>query len=49
MKKYYQRLEARKGKFLANSILACKYARAVYYMLNRGKVFEFNKLARRAA
>jgi len=49
MNKYYQRLEARKGKFLANSILACKYARAVYYMLKNKKVFEFNKLARRAA
>jgi len=49
MRKYYQRLEAKKGKFLANSILACKYARAVYYMLKNKKVFEFNKLARRAA
>ncbi len=49
MKKYYQRLEAKKGKFLANSILACKYARAVCYMLKNKKVFEFNKLARRAA
>lgn len=49
MKKYYQRLEAKKGKFLANSILACKLARAVFYMLKNKKVFEFKKLARRAA
>lgn len=49
MKKYAQRLEAKKGKFLANSILACKYARAVYYMLKNKKVFEFEKLTRRAA
>lgn len=49
MRKYYQRLKAKKGKFLANSILACKYARAVYYMLKNKKVFEFSKLARRAA
>jgi len=49
MRKYYQRIEAKKGKFLANSILACKYGRAVYHMLKNKKAFEFNKLARRAA
>ena len=49
MKKFYQRLEAKKGKFLANSILACKLARATFYMLKNKKVFEFNKLARRVA
>jgi transposase len=49
IRKYAQRLESKKGKFLANSILACKYARAVYFMLKNKKVFEFEKLARRAA
>ena len=49
IKQYTDRLEAKKGKFLANSILACKYARAVYYMLKNKKVFEFSKLTRRAA
>lgn len=48
MKKYAQRLEAKKGKYLANNIIACKYARAVYYMLKNKKVFEFEKLTRRA-
>ena len=49
LNKYYQRLEARKGKHLANGILACKLARAVYFMLRDQKVFDMEKLTRRKA
>ena len=47
--KYYQRLEAKKGKHLANGILACKLARAVYFMLRDHKVFDIGKLTRKRA
>ena len=49
LKKYYQRLEDKKGKHLANGILACKIARAVYFMLRDHKIFDLNKLTRRQA
>lgn len=49
LKKYVQRLEAKKGKHLANGILACKLARAVYFMLRDEKHFNVQKLVRRAA
>ena len=46
LKKYYQRLEAKKGKHLANGVLACKLARAVYFMLRDNKVFDVTKVTR---
>ncbi|MFC1497752.1 IS110 family transposase [Verrucomicrobiota bacterium] len=49
LRKYHQRLEARKGKHLANSIIACKLARAVYFMLRDNKVFDVSKVIRRRA
>ena len=49
LKKYFQRLEAKKGKHLANGILACKLARAVYFMLRDQKHFNVTKITRRAA
>ncbi len=49
LSKYYQRLEAKKGKHLANGILACKLARAVYFMLRDKKVFDLEKVTRRRA
>jgi len=49
LRKYYQKLEAKKGKFLANAILACKYARAVYFMLKDNKVFEPKRITKKAA
>ena len=49
LKKYFQRLEAKKGKHLANGILACKLARAVYFMLRDEKHFNVTKITRRAA
>jgi len=47
LKKYFQRLEAKKGKHLANGILACKLARAVYFMLRDRKVFDVSKVTRK--
>lgn len=49
LKKFVQRLEAKKGKHLANGILACKIARAVYFMLRDEKHFNVKKLIRKAA
>jgi len=49
LKSYHQRLEAKKGKFLANGILACKYARAVYFMLRDNRTFDPAKITRKAA
>src|SRR5210317_2188828 len=49
LSKYVQRLEAKKGKHLANGILACKLARAVYFMLRDQKVFDIEKLTRQRA
>jgi len=49
VKKYFQRLEAKKGKHLANGILACKLARAVYFMLRDKKVFDVSKVTRQRA
>lgn len=49
LSKYFQRLEAKKGKHLANGILACKLARAVYFMLRDNKVFDVSKVTRRRA
>ena len=39
----HERLKARHGKGKALSIIAAKLARAVYYMLSRGKVFDPDK------
>jgi transposase len=39
----HERLKARHGKGKALSIIAAKLARAVYYMLSRGKVFDEDK------
>jgi len=41
---YTQRLETKHGKFVANAILANKLARAVYFMLKNGTVFDPEKL-----
>ena len=49
LKKYFQRLEAKKGKHLANGILATKLARAAYFMLRDQKVFDVNKITRQRA
>ena len=49
LKKYFQSLEAKKGKHLANGILATKLARAVYFMLRDHKVFDVNKITRKRA
>ncbi|MFC1462844.1 IS110 family transposase [Verrucomicrobiota bacterium] len=49
LNKYYQRLEAKKGKHLANGVLACKLARAVYFMLRDKKVFDVSKVTRQRA
>ena len=49
LSKYVQRLEAKKGKHLANGILACKLARAVYFMLRDEKIFNVKKITRQAA
>jgi len=49
LSKYAQRLEAKKGKHLANAVLACKLARAVYFMLRDEKTFNVKKITRRAA
>jgi transposase len=49
LKAYHQRLVAKKGKFLANGILACKYARAVYFMLRDNRTFDPAKITRNAA
>jgi len=39
----HERLKARHGKGKALAIVAAKLARAVYYMLSRGKVFDPDK------
>jgi transposase len=49
LSKYVQRLETKKGKHLANGILACKLARAVYFMLRDEKIFNVKKVTRQAA
>lgn len=41
---YADRLIAKRGKFKGNAILAAKLARAVYYMLKNGTVFDVEKL-----
>jgi transposase len=41
--KLHERLKARHGKGKALSVLAAKLARAVYFMLKRGQVFDQNK------
>ena len=49
LSKFVQRLEAKKGKHLANGILACKLARAVYFMLRDDKIFNVKKVTCQAA
>lgn len=39
----HQRLKKKHGKGKALSVLAAKLARAVYYMLSRGKIFDADK------
>ena len=39
----HERLKKKHGKGKALSILAAKLARAVYYMLSRGKIFDADK------
>ena len=41
---YVDRLIAKRGKFKGNAILAAKLARAVYFMLQKGTVFDAEKL-----
>ena len=41
---YADRLIAKRGKFKGNAILAAKLARAVYFMLQKGTVFDAEKL-----
>jgi transposase len=43
---YADRLEARLGKFKANTVLALKLARAVYYMLQHQTAFDPERLVR---
>lgn len=43
-----QRLEARRGKHMANAILAAKLGRAAYFMLKNGKGFDPMQLAQAA-
>lgn len=41
---YADRLVAKRGKFKGNAILAAKLARAVYFMLQKGTIFDTEKL-----
>lgn len=41
---YYDRLEAKSGKFKAHTILANKLARAIYYMLKNGTTFDLDQM-----
>lgn len=41
---YYESLEAKVGKFKANTILANKIGRAVYFMLKNGTAFDLEQL-----
>jgi transposase len=41
---YYERLERKKGKYIANAIIATKIARAVYFMLKRKTGFSVDQL-----
>ncbi|MFH2137400.1 MAG: IS110 family transposase [Candidatus Omnitrophota bacterium] len=43
IEKYYKKLESKKGKMKAYSILAHKIATVVYYMLKSGKVFDIDR------
>lgn len=43
IEKYYKKLESKKGKMKAYSILAHKIAAVVYHMLKSGKVFDINR------
>ncbi len=43
IQKYFEKLASRKGKKLAYSIIARQLAHTVYFMLNRGTVFNMNK------
>lgn len=44
IKEYALRLEKKHGKFKANSVLAAKLGRAVYFMLRNGTGFDLEKL-----
>ncbi len=41
---YAEKLIAKRGKFKGNAILAAKLARSVYFMLQKGTVFDVDKL-----
>jgi transposase len=45
-KDYCQRIEKKHGKARANSLLAVKLGRAVYFMLRRKEVFDINRMIR---
>ena len=47
VEKYFKRLESKKGKGKAYAVIAHKIARAIYYMLKRGKVFDEKKFLAR--
>jgi len=49
IKQYAQKLEQRHGKFKANSVLAAKLGRAVYFMLRNGTGFDLEKLVATSA
>lgn len=43
IKRYYDSLQAKKGKRSANCIIAHRFGRAIYYMLKNGTVFELEQ------
>ena len=45
---YHDRLEAQKGSFKANAIVANQLGRAIYFMLKNGTVFNIEQLLRHA-
>ncbi len=47
IERYFRRLESKKGKGKAYAVIAHKIARAIYYMLKRGKVFDEKKFLAR--
>lgn len=46
IQKYFQRLESKHGKKVANAILAHKIGRAIYFMLKRKQIFNISKFVK---